>query len=191
MPQSQRSLAKTSPVRHFEWTRTSTGSPFFQRPFTSATCWWRSTSFSYATARNSPYSVGSGASAARWTSVSFSIRYEMRSATETMGRSCSAESFSSSGIRAIVPSSFITSQITPAGLRPASRARSTEPSVWPARTSTPPFRARSGNTCPGRARSSGRASSRTAVRMVCARSFALMPVVTPSRASIETVKAVP
>ncbi len=115
----------------------------------------------------------------------------MRSATETIGTSCSLESFSSSGMRAIVPSSFITSQMTPAGFSPARRARSTDPSVWPARTSTPPFRARSGKTWPGRARSSGRAPSRTAVRIVCARSRALIPVVTPSFASIETVKAVP
>ena len=47
------------------------------------------------------------------------------------------------------------SQITPAGFSPASRARSTEPSVWPARRSTPPSRARSGKTWPGRTRSVG------------------------------------
>ena len=81
--------------------------------------------------------------------------------------------------------------MTAAGARPASRARSTEPSVWPARTSTPPARARSGKTWPGRARSSGRASSRTAVSTVWARSRALMPVVTPVAASTLTVKAVP
>ena len=43
-----------------------------------------------------------------------------------------------SGTRAIVPSSFMISQTTPAGFRPASRARSTAASVWPARWSTPP-----------------------------------------------------
>ena len=94
-------------------------------------------------------------------------------------------------MRAIVPSSFMISQITPAGRRPARRARSTEPSVCPARRSTPPSRARSGKMWPGRTRSVGRASSRIAVRIVCARSAAEMPVVTPSRASIEIVKAVP
>ena len=36
----------------------------------------------------------------------------------------------------------------------------------------------------------GRASRRTAVRIVCARSYAEMPVVTPSAASIDTVKFV-
>ena len=40
-------------------------------------------------------------------------------------------------------------------------------------------------------RSSGCASGATATRMVCARSAALMPVVTPWRASMETVNAVP
>ena len=53
----------------------------------------------------------------------------------------------------MVPSSFMISQMTPAGMRPARRARSTEASVWPARTRTPPRRARSGKTWPGRARS--------------------------------------
>src|ERR671935_108952 len=55
----------------------------------------------------------------------------------------------------MVPSSFITSQMTPAGIRPASRARSTAASVCPVRSSTPPARALSGNTCPGWTRSRG------------------------------------
>ncbi len=58
-----------------------------------------------------------------------------------------------SGTRAIVPSSFMISQTTPAGFSPASRARSTAASVWPERSSTPPGRARSGKTWPGRTRS--------------------------------------
>ncbi|EFA28181.1 terminase small subunit family protein, partial [Haemophilus influenzae HK1212] len=51
-----------------------------------------------------------------------------------------------SGVRAIVPSSFVISQITPASLNPARRAKSTEASVCPRRVSTPPFAARSGKT---------------------------------------------
>ena len=39
---------------HFEWTRQRTGSSSFHSPFTSATCVCWSTSFSYATAVNSP-----------------------------------------------------------------------------------------------------------------------------------------
>ena len=91
----------------------------------------------------------------------------------------------------MVPSSFMISQITPAGVSPARRARSTEASVWPARTSTPPSRARRGKTWPGRARSAGRHCGSMAVRMVRVRSAAEMPVVTPSRASIDSQKAVP
>src|SRR5208282_1319820 len=55
-----------------------------------------------------------------------------------------------SGTRAMVPSSFMISQMIPAGIMPASLARSTDASVWPARTSTPPLRARSGNMWPRR-----------------------------------------
>ena len=93
-------------------------------------------------------------------------------------------------MRAIVPSSFMISQITPAEESPARLARSTEPSVCPVRCSTPPGFARSGKMCPGLTMSLGLASARTAVSTVCARSAALMPVVTPSAASIEMVKAV-
>ncbi len=95
-----------------------------------------------------------------------------------------------SGTRAMVPSSFMISQITPAGFRPARRARSTAASVWPARSSTPPGRLLSGNTWPGWTRSRGRLAGSIATWIVCARSCAEIPVVTPSRASIETVKGV-
>ena len=90
----------------------------------------------------------------------------------------------------MVPSSFMISQITAAGLRPASRARSTPASVCPVRSSTPPGRAMSGNTWPGCTSSSGRDSGSMATWIVCALSAAEMPVVTPSRASTDTVKAV-
>ena len=82
------------------------------------------------------------------------------------------------------------SQITPAGMQPASRARSTEASVWPVRSSTPPGRALSGLTWPPLTMSCGPFAGSTATRIVCARSAALMPVVTPSRASIVTVNGV-
>ena len=54
-----------------------------------------------------------------------------------------------SGTRAIVPSSFMISQMTLDGFRPASRERSTPASVWPTRSSTPPGLDLSGNTWPG------------------------------------------
>ena len=92
--------------------------------------------------------------------------------------------------RAIVPSSFMTSQMTPAGMTPANRARSTLASVWPARSRTPPARALSGKTCPGTTTASEPDPGSIATWIVRARSCAEVPVVTPSRASIETVNAV-
>src|SRR5712672_1342449 len=83
------------------------------------------------------------------------------------------------------------SQITPAGVKPAMRAKSTLASVCPARTSTPPFLARNGKICPGRAKSFGFVLASTAVRSVTARSEALIPVVTPIRPSMASQNAVP
>ena len=77
------------------------------------------------------------------------------------------------------PSSVTSSHSTPAGVSPASRARSTAASVWPARFSTPPRRAMSGAMCPGRARSVLLVVGSTRLRMVRARSVAEMPVVVP------------
>src|SRR5213083_2284202 len=54
-----------------------------------------------------------------------------------------------------------------------------------------PLRARKGNTCPGRAKSEGRVAGSIATWIVRARSYAEIPVVTPSRASIASQKAVP
>ena len=91
----------------------------------------------------------------------------------------------------MVPSSRMISHSTAAGVSPASRARSQQASVWPARTSTPPGCAISGNTWPGCTMSSGVASGAAATLTVSARSCAEMPVAMPSAASIETVKLVP
>ena len=103
---------------------------------------------------------------------------------------CCSANFSNSGRRAIEPSSFMISQITAAGSRPARRARSQPASVWPARIKTPPGRACTGKICPGCTKSLGFAFAATAVCTVRDRSAALIPVVTPSAASILTVKAV-
>ena len=80
---------------------------------------------------------------------------------------------------------------TPTGGRPASRHRSTQASVWPERISTPPSRATSGNTWPGRTKSAAPLLSLASARTVLQRSSAEMPVVRPCRTSTETVKAVP
>src|SRR5437588_421471 len=54
----------------------------------------------------------------------------------------------------MVPSGLTISASTPAGYRPANRARSTAASVWPGRSSTPPARHSRGKTWPGRLKSS-------------------------------------
>ena len=72
----------------------------------------------------------------------------------------------------------VTTGISPAerahtiqlAISPASRARSTPASVCPTRSSTPPARALSGNTCPGWTRSAGLACGSIATWIVCARS---------------------
>ena len=62
--------------------------------------------------------------------------------------------------------------------------------MWPVRSRTPPARAFSGMTWPPTTMSSWPLAGSTAVRIVCARSAARMPVVTPSRASMVTVNGV-
>ncbi len=116
----------------------------------------------------------------------------MRSATVRMPSPCSLAISRRRGRRAICPSSSMISHRTPDGVRPAIRARSTDASVWPARFSTPPRRARRGNMWPGTDEVVGPGFRRsTRARTVAARSWAEMPVVVPSRTSMLTVKAVP
>src|SRR5258708_7122144 len=115
----------------------------------------------------------------------------MRSAIVPIFRSWRFANSTRSGMRAIEPSGFMISQITAAGVSPASSARSHPASVWPARTSTPPFCAITGKIWPGCTMSSGFACLAVAARTVRARSAAEMPVLTPLAASMETVNAVP
>jgi len=89
------------------------------------------------------------------------------------------------------PSSFMISQMTPAGASPAMRVRSTAASVCPARRNTPPGRALRGKMCPGIRKLSVLAWGEASRATVCARSAAEIPVVVPSRASTDTVNAVP
>ena len=112
----------------------------------------------------------------------------MRSLTVTILKPCSRANSMRSAVPATDPSSRIISQITAAGVQPASLHKSTEASVCPARTSTPPSRARSGKVWPGRVRCSGREVGSTSTWMVRALSAAEAPVVTRSRASTVTVK---
>ena len=104
---------------------------------------------------------------------------------------CLTAKLSICGPTITVPSSLASSQITATGGRPASRARSTAASVWPERISTPPSRAISGKTWPGRTKSSAPMLPLASARTVLQRCSAEMPVVMPWRTSAETVKAVP
>ncbi len=63
--------------------------------------------------------------------------------------------------------------------------------MWPERMSTPPSRAISGNTWPGRTKSAAPLLPLASARTVLVRSSAEMPVVSPWRTSTETVNAVP
>ena len=104
---------------------------------------------------------------------------------------CRSQYGTRSGTRAIVPSSFMISQTTPAGVRPARRARSTAASVCPTARARRRLGRAAGRRAPGCTRSCGVEVGSIATWIVRARSAAEMPVVTPSRASIETVNAVP
>ena len=138
---------------------------------------------------NSPNAVGSRTEVIRSTSFSVRRRYSIRSSTVTILSPCRSQYGIRSGTRAIVPSSFMISQTTPAGLRPARRARSTAASVCPragARRRGSPER----EDVAGLDEVAGPLVGSIATWIVCARSAAEMPVVTPSRASMAIVNAV-
>ncbi len=85
-----------------------------------------------------PHLVCCVATAVALTSLSCLRRYRTRSAMVMTLRPCCLAKASSSGVRAMLPSSFTISHSTPAGRQPARRHRSTDASVWPGRRSTPP-----------------------------------------------------
>ena len=108
-----------------------------------------------------------------------------------MLRPCFRANISRSGMRAIVPSSFMISQMTPAGVSPARRARSTDPLGLPRSHEDASVARAEREDVARRDQILGRVVGIAARRVVCARSAALMPVVTPVRASMLTVNAVP
>src|SRR2546421_585897 len=75
----------------------------------------------------------------------------------------------------MLPSSFMISHSTAAGWRPASCARSQQASVCPARTSTPPACAMSGNTWPGWTKSAAKMRSPSFSRSSSSTSTAMRP----------------
>ena len=188
-PQSQRCDPSTSPVKHSEWTRTSTGSSPEMSPLTSARCSNPVVNERYIDRRKCPQRVGMSTSSIFSTSRSLRRRWAISWAIDMNLSPWAAANTSRSGSRAIVPSSFMISQQSPTSSSPARRHRSTVASVCPARFSTPPLRASSGNICPGRRNSSGFTPGLTQASAVIERSAAEMPVVV-STASIDTVKAV-
>ena len=80
-----------------------------------------------------------------------------------------------------VPSSLTSSDRTPIDGRSANLQRSIAASVCPERISTPPSRAISGKTCPGRTKSAAPLFGLARARTVLQRSSAEMPVVVPWR----------
>ena len=95
------------------------------------------------------------------------------------------------GRRAIVPSSFMISQITPAGFRPGQpREIDRRLGVAGAHQHAAVARHQREDVAGRDDVAAALATGSIATAMVRARSAAEMPVVTPSRASIETVKAV-
>lgn len=111
----------------------------------------------------------------------------MRSAMDMIFKFSFSANFKSLGILAMDPSSSTTSQSTAAGDIPASTARSTEASVWPALFKTPPSRYFNGNICPGLLKSSGFESLEARAKIVVALSRAETPVVVPFFASYSMI----
>ncbi len=103
----------------------------------------------------------------------------------------SAPIFCNSGIRAIVPFSFMISIKAPAGYSPAKRQRSMAASVWPLRRKTPLSWAYKGLMCPGRPNVCGVDCGSANALMVSALSCADTPVVHPSNLSMVIVNGVP
>ena len=151
-PQSQRCEPNTSPVRHSECTRTSTSVPrrcgrapgrLFRAVDQAAIAQRAELPYSWAPSRGHRWTWRLGAPSP--------ARSGRRS---TPGPGVGVRERPQLRRRAIVPSSLTSSAIAPAGLSPASRAKSTEASVWPGRTSRRP----GGSAAGTRARRAARAA---------------------------------
>ena len=103
---------------------------------------------------------------------------------------CSLANTSKSSILAIVPSSFKISQITDTGASPHILHKSTVASVCPSLSRTPLSFAINGNICPGLVKSVATEFISANFLIVVSLSAIEIPVVVPSFASTDTVKAV-
>ena len=134
----ERPTSSASSTESGSCTRTGTVSSDAHWPLTSARCSpWLGLSLK-ACAVNSPKAVLSVRLPIFSISDSLRLRCSIRAAIVPILSLCSAAKSSRSGRRAMVPSSFMISQITAAGEQPAMPAKSQPASVWPARISTPP-----------------------------------------------------
>ena len=140
--------------------------------------------------RKRPHFVGRSASAIRSTSCSRVRRYRISCSMEMISSWCCRARAKSPSRSARLPDSSRISQSTPAGGSPASRAKSTAASVWPALRSTPPSLVTSGKRWPGRTKSVGTLAGSRIVAIAVARSAAVIPV-RAVRWSTGTVNAVP
>ena len=172
------------------WTRTKGDSTFDKSPLVNEK-WYSSLTLSFQTiSLNSPNSFLIIFLLMASIVESDESLKSIRSAIVPTFILCFSPNWIRSSLRAIVPSSFIISQITPADWKPASLARSHAASVCPALLRTPPSIAFKGKIWPGWTISEALEFLSTTVLIVWALSAAEIPVVIPSAASMETVKAV-
>ena len=216
-PQSHRCEPNASPVRHSECTRTSGASAPAAAPAAEAVpgcagavassvrcsvpgrpC---GSSWRQARVRKSPCGVGRVTAGVATTSgagirgscgsvvatASRASRCAMRSAMEMSGRSWASAKVRRSSPRIMGPWSWTSSAMTATSPASARRQSSTPASVWPGRSRTPPSRAMSGRTWPGRVTEVGSGEGAARVWTVTVRSAALIPVVMPVAASQVTV----
>jgi len=181
---------KTSSTTDSRTSRTGTSAPSRMSPNTTATWCIGSKGVANEMTRAVPEASVRTSSPTRSTRRSWRWRHAMRSLTEICASPCASAKAATSGPRITVPSSLTSSARTPTSGRSVRVQRSTAASVWPDRMRTPPSRAMSGNTWPGRAKSAAPALGLARARTVLVRSSAEIPVVRPWRTSTDTVNAV-
>ena len=190
-PQSHAAEPKTSPGKHAVCTRTSTGSRRAdvaerQRQILGLLD-RRRVDVARGSSADTPGSVGASGAAAALLDERLAAAADTRSGRRSTGCAAraAAAKLSRSGMRAIVPSSFMISQITPAGDRPGQARQIDRALGLPgAHQHAAALGAQRKHVARRDQILGARVAASTAVRIVVARSLALMPVVTPWRASM-------
>ena len=137
-----------------------------------------------------PLSVGILATTSIFISCSVFFLYLIKSAIVIIFKLCFLAKISKSGTLAIVPSSFKISHITATGASPQILHKSTVASVCPSLSNTPLSFAINGKICPGLVKSDDIEFLSANFLIVVSLSAIEIPVVVPSFASTDTVKAV-